>query len=156
MVEPGEFLLHASVLVRGGSEVDARRALSAAYYGVFHSLAWAGAGMVAHDNAGLRAETARAFEHTTMLKVCRDYALPANRQVHDLGLINIANLFIDLQAARHEADYDLTASVSQIRSRMLIRLALTIMNEWPRLALTEQGKAFLLRLLLGPRLGRRG
>ena len=39
---------------------------------------------------------------------------------------------------------------------MLIRLALTIMNEWPRLALTEQGKAFLLRLLLGPRLGRRG
>jgi hypothetical protein len=52
---------------------DLRRAVSAAYYAVFHTLTTAGAARQ-HTDAAVRQLVARAFEHRGMKDVARQFA----------------------------------------------------------------------------------
>src|SRR6266496_5682267 len=89
-------------------EADLRRAVSTAYYALFH--------LLVHEStmrliavAGMRSRVGRAFDHGVMKTVCKDYTSltvnpagqPVPQQIRD-----IASAFVELQEARHRADYN--------------------------------------------------
>src|ERR1700749_1747116 len=90
-------------------QVNLRRAVSAAYYGLFHLLTGEAAGNWKHQSQ--RDRFARMFDHGRM-KACSSkvlsHPLPVDAaEIHiamDLRLV--ADSFIKLQQARHTADYD--------------------------------------------------
>ncbi len=96
------------------SEAELRRAVSTAYYALFHLLIDASTtrGVA---TAALRPYVARNFEHRHMLAVCKRYTgltvdmtgqpVPAEAQ-------RIADFFVQLQNARHKVDYNVKDSVT--------------------------------------------
>lgn len=103
--------------VKGGAA--ARRAISTAYYALFHALVHEANGLFfpGADNATLRAATARSFDHSTMKQVSQSFSNmgPYASRLHGLlkgipvspEVIFVATLFVQLQEARHRADYDI-------------------------------------------------
>lgn len=96
-------------------QASLRRAISAAYYSLFHLLAEAAASAMLGgvDAADLRAIMRRAFQHTSMKKAAqgigaRNPAEPWKSLLPTPSsqLQLVARTFVDLQQARHEADYD--------------------------------------------------
>src|SRR5215469_12337460 len=90
-------------------EAELRRAISTAYYALFHLLIDAsttrGVATVA-----LRPYVARNFEHMHMLSVCRKYtvlAVDMTGQPVPAEIQRIADSFVQLQNARHTADYNI-------------------------------------------------
>jgi hypothetical protein len=97
-------------------QVNLRRAVSSAYYGLFHLLAQdATRSFAPKSDPRLRLLLPRVFVHEEMASACRTFAtrgqLPAVLQqiypslVIPVRLAAIAQAFIDLQKARHDADY---------------------------------------------------
>jgi hypothetical protein len=98
-----------------------RRAISSAYYALFHSISIAASEHLLPDGTrGERLELARSFDHRPLKDVCdwiarRSTAPPHARRLveslRDTGIEDLAAAFIDLQKARHDADYDHLAVV---------------------------------------------
>src|SRR3954453_4960120 len=103
-------------------QASLRRAVSAAYYAVFHLLAAEAAQKLAPSQpARLRLQIRRAFVHSIMRQACERVVkgpppapldalltLPIERD-----LILVARAFVALQDARHAADYDIAASFNR-------------------------------------------
>jgi uncharacterized protein (UPF0332 family) len=103
-------------------QVSLRRALSTAYYALFHTLiAEASSVLAPSQPSGLRAQIGRAFAHADMKAVCTGFSqgnvsslsaatgaliVPLIRQ----ELRSVALAFIDLYGSRHSADYDTLAT----------------------------------------------
>ncbi len=99
-------------------EAELRRAVSTAYYALFHLLIDKGTSRLVTLPA-LRPRVARTFEHKWMLQVCQEYvkatpAGPVSPGDYVLkgntipgALVTIASTFVDLQELRHTADYNL-------------------------------------------------
>lgn len=134
-----------------------RRAVSAAYYALFHHLNGSAVDLIAPN---VPAETnhriQRWFGHAEMKKVCGRF-LPAklNKPLLDLigdaastDLRNVAQSFITLQEARHNADYNLDYSLTSEDAQQLVLLALVAMNSWDRIAGSGEANIFSLSLLL--------
>lgn len=121
MISAQDFLTHASELLSSGRrgavpQVSLRRAISAAYYGLFHYLlADAADGLVGKTK---RTDPSygivyRAFEHGRMRdRAGRAINLPV-KAARTLGISafsdhvrNGAAIFVALQIERHKADYD--------------------------------------------------
>lgn len=99
-------------------DIRLRRAVSTAYYAVFHALMRRAAvrfmGVGQETTAGYRL-IYRSFEHGRVLQICRELSLrtlsPAMqrdlaRQTISLSMYRFARAFPDLQSQRHDADYD--------------------------------------------------
>lgn len=96
-----------------------RRSISSAYYALFHHLASEAAKVFFPEQSDkmLHAATVRALDHRTMKSVCLGFAGMANhkRQVEELlceaeipePLYELSRAFVDLQALRQSADYDI-------------------------------------------------
>lgn len=91
-----------------------------------------------------------------MYRVCRTYLEPALRSATDARLVNVAQAFVDLQDARVSADYDLTSNLAPAEAARLVANCAGVLRSWPDVARGQQGRTFLAKLLLGPRLNRRG
>lgn len=117
---PRHLLEQARHLVTQGQrrprQVNLRRGVSSAYYSLFHLLAQdAARAFVPKSDAGLRLLLPRVCVHEEMASACRTFAsggsLPAVlQQIYPnltvpSRLAGIAQAFIDLQKARHDADY---------------------------------------------------
>lgn len=117
--DPRRLLEQAWHLVQRGRrprQVDLRRAVSAAYYAVFHLLIRETVrSLVRSGDAHLRALLPRAFDHAAMAQACRTFvsggkapaildAVYGNLTIPK-ALETVAQAFIDLQKARHDADY---------------------------------------------------
>ena len=104
----------------------------------------------------LRTLAARAFAHTTMNEACRSFAatqLPAAVAAVAAGpvprdLREVAQGFVDLQEARHEADYDLALRFSRSEAQALVDQAERAFAAWQRVRGTASAKVFLASLLL--------
>lgn len=106
-------------------QASLRRALSTAYYALFRSLvAEASAILAPPQPANLRAQVGRTFAHADMKRVCAGFRQGnlAGLNATTAGLITppirqelmlVAQTFVELQEARHEADYDTLASFSR-------------------------------------------
>jgi uncharacterized protein (UPF0332 family) len=87
---------------------DLKRAISAAYYAVFHQLCWTTAdtfigGQNAQRSTPAWRQAYRSLDHGFAKSQCRNTIIIGQfpQAVQDL-----ANAFVDLQVARHAADYD--------------------------------------------------
>ena len=90
---------------RRPSQANLRRAVSTAYYALFHSLG----ATVADALMGKRRndawhQTYRALEHGSARRACQN--MQAMREF-PLGIQDFAKAFSDLQRVRHQADYAL-------------------------------------------------
>lgn len=119
-------LLHDSLLALANElsesegEAYSRRAVSTAYYALFHRLAYEAAQLFfpAAEDAPLHAATVRALDHRTMKQVCQwfagmaTYSRPVNILLADSEVPDavkaVSRTFTKLQEMRHEADYSLT------------------------------------------------
>jgi hypothetical protein len=141
-------------------QASLRRAISAAYYALYHLLVSAGANAMApRQPTALRARVGRAFAHAEMKQVCQQFqgghvgALSAAVQALMNGpmepeLAMIAEAFVELQEARHKADYDTTEVFSRADVLSAIDLATQSFAAWKAVNGKPNANAFLATLLL--------
>ncbi len=147
--------------------VRLRRAISTAYYALFHLLLESGsAAIVVH--AGLRHLVSRAYTHGDMQKAAKGFlsgvgGLPGHVTGAFAGAVpavpqeitRIAGTFIVLQEARHEADYDLARVFLRADAQRLVARADQAFTDWKSIcgntAHTEIRELFLTSLLIGER-----
>jgi uncharacterized protein (UPF0332 family) len=136
-------------------QADLRRAISAAYYALFHRLIESSTTSIISGRAA-QTSLARAFEHGPMKKVCTQFASP-NFPNHlaavvpppTLDLRTVAEAFVELQEERHEADYNTGVAYTRAETRSLVQRAETAFAAWDRARTTSTAKVFLVALLVG-------
>ncbi len=136
-------------------EGNLRRAVSTAYYALFHLLVHeATTRLVAV--AALRPRVARSFDHNIMRRVCQDYdnlipnavgLLVLDGQIVAAGVRNIAVEFLVLQQARHRADYDTATVVIQTRAQTDVTRAEVAFLNWTAVKADPSADVFLAELL---------
>jgi hypothetical protein len=138
-------------------QASLRRAVSAAYYALFHLLAAEGARQLSPIRpAMLRARIRRAFAHRNMQEVCRQFAAGGpNAVVTQLldgplqpELRQVANAFAELQDARHDADYNLATTFARIDVLQKVDLAEQAFAAWRVVRAEPHASVFLAALLL--------
>ncbi len=108
---PEELLEQAELLLRVvPNQANLRRAVSNAYYSVFHLLIRAA--VLKWGDPIHRARMARMFEHDRMKKVSGATIKGLGSRIDQgeadaIELSKVAQAFINLQQARHDADYNL-------------------------------------------------
>lgn len=143
-------------------QASLRRAASAAYYAVFHFLIDQATRFLVSGGhvhrVVLRHALARCFNHKQMMTVCKAFAGTDNNVWKALfsppvppDLVMIASTVVDLQQARHEADYDLTRDFTRSEVRGLITQARQAIHLWPNIAASPHAEGFLLALLINTR-----
>jgi uncharacterized protein (UPF0332 family) len=144
-------------------QASLRRAISTTYYALFHRIIDLSATLIVHGTGGaeLRQIVSRAFEHGAMKKLAQGVAagmphanvrklIPAVPE--ELKLLTVA--FVQLQEARHLADYDLTQTFSKADAKRyidVVRRAFRILDGDVPLEL----KRFLIVLPMWSQLERR-
>lgn len=136
-------------------QASLRRAMSAAYYSVFHLVVADGARRIV-DLPRLRPIVARAFEHRKLLTIAnaveRIAAKPKEQhwlRQHlslpvspDLGAF--CSTFADLQDRRHGADYDVGGSFTRSDAIGVVTVAQAAHGAWARQRDSENALVFLL------------
>src|SRR5580692_11459942 len=79
-------------------QANLRRAVSTAYYALFHLLVSAAVSYWRVERQ--RSSLARSFEHGRMKNACKNF------RTQDIGIRFVAETFVDLQLVRHDADYN--------------------------------------------------
>lgn len=149
---------------RRPKQASLRRAVSAAYYALFHLLIDASSRLVVRgaDRAGLRIAVSRAFNHAEMKTAAKSFqggTLPSTLRGVVVGappsaLQRLCATFIDLQQARHEADYDLARVFTRNDAQDLVSRAEQAFGDWETVKGTAIGDVFLVTLLLRQKLDR--
>ena len=171
MIRPEDLLSQAEHLAwldaAYPAEVNLRRAISAAYYALFHALTEVGASLSGTTSVELQNQIRRAYNHGTMRSVCEVYSRARTRPFpspHDLLLRapidprihDIAAVFLELQEARNQADYDLLSTVSVRDTDHLITVARRAVRDLRVIESLPETSVFLTALLLADRWTRRG
>lgn len=148
MPDPAGLLAAARLLLSAAPAEDAqlRRAVSTAYYALFHKVAQAaaerfmGTGMQEMAGYGL---IYRSFNHGRMKAVCvsldvKALSRPVAQQLGRSGVSGsmraFASAFVNLQEQRHLADYDPTAMFAPADAQFLVdaaKAAITAFDQAP-------------------------
>lgn len=166
MPDPAGLLAAGRLLLSAGeqppSDAQCRRAVSTAYYALFHAILGAaatrfmGSGQEERPGYGL---LYRGFQHGRMRRVCQDLTAsplrPAlQRQLgrSDAGaeMRQVALAFIQLQDARHAADYDPAAAFSPVNAESRLLQAELAIATFARVPPEEQADILAL-MLVDPR-----
>lgn len=145
---------------RKPKQASLRRAISAAYYALFHFLIEEATRHIVGASAqsgGLRAMLARKFTHAAMNKACKAFAatnLP--KDITDyLGALkvprslrDVASAFVDLQNHRHNADYNVASHFTREEVEIQIEKVASAMARWRKVPTDSIKRAFLYWLLL--------
>ena len=128
LLEQAEFLLTLSP-----NQANLRRAVSTAYYSLFHLLI---RDAVLNWNEPQRwARIARMFEHARMKQVSEDAIRGNGTEISERAeLQQVAQSFINLQQARHDADYNLEKPFEPADALVLIERAKLAFDSWESLA----------------------
>lgn len=168
MITAQDLLSHAEDLLNLGrrgahAQVNLRRAISAAYYGLFHYLLADAADTLVGKTK--RSEPAyalvyRAFEHGKMRSRAEQATKPQSKIAKALPSFGIAAFsdhirkgaagFVDLQAERHKADYDPRYRPSLEAAQAQIDAARRAIENFTNAEKAEY-QLFLLILLFEPR-----
>jgi hypothetical protein len=141
-------------------QVNLRRAVSSAYYAVFHYLVGESCSLIfgtQHAQAAYRSVLGRAFVHGTMKSACASFAGGTLKEVvvkglprNDVGLYpvnaairEIARAFADLQEKRHLADYDRTERFERSDVLVLIEQARECVIGFAAFAPSDDKRFFL-------------
>jgi len=149
-----DLLTQALQLVRvtPPTQLTLRRAVSAAYYAVFHFLIaeatsnW--------KNVPLRSALGRAYDHGVMKTASnrilntRDFPFPGERPAVVTDLRFVAQAFSQLQEDRHFADYNLTKDLDAVEALTQVKSAEKIFTIWPAIRGEQIAQAYLVSLLV--------
>jgi len=145
-----------------------RRAISTAYYAIFHLLLENGsAKIVSHPQ--IRILVGRAYTHSEMVKTAKSFqsganSLPAHLTAPFGGtlpalpveLTRVAKAFVILQEARHAADYDSSKSFTRGDAKVFVSHASDAFTDWNTVVSMpihhDVCELFLAAMLLGDRL----
>lgn len=121
-IDPGKLIEHAEGVLASNATgrpraVWLRRAVSSAYYALFHAICLEGARtLLPHGSQQQQLVIARAFGHREVKDCCSWIAgrqggihqrvRPVVDDLKNSPLVGLASAFCDLQEARHRADYD--------------------------------------------------
>jgi hypothetical protein len=134
------------------SQLTLRRAVSAAYYAVFHFLIseatsnW--------SNAALRTALGRAYDHGVMKTASNrvlnsmDFPFSGEDPTVVANLRSVARAFSQLQEDRHFADYNLTKDLDPVDALKQVKSAEAIFNTWPSIRGQQIAQAYLVSLLV--------
>jgi hypothetical protein len=143
-------------------QVDLRRAISSAYYGVFHFVLAAATDQfvgVTKRNTGEYGRVYRSTDHRQLRELCEEVRKPnlsakyAGHQPRTGFGPNIAAFgaaFIELQEKRHSADYDPMIRVKISDAQLAIKTARAAIVRFENANRTRR-KAFFSLLLFPPR-----
>jgi hypothetical protein len=160
-VNPHQLLTHAGRLARSRNrdslQADLRRAVSAAYYALFHLLTQ-DASRRFTGRADLQPLVARKFDHGQVKQTAVQFArwreppnTPFGRAVPLVpdDLRAVADAIQELQPARHQADYDPRPEADFTRGAVLewVVMARSAFEAWERVRSDAAADAFLLALL---------
>jgi len=166
----GDLLLQAEHLARKEPrrprQASLRRAISSAYYALFHLLIdEACRSLISGATAApLRNQIGRAFAHGEMQSASRQFAagyagLPAHVRAAvgpmipaDIRLV--ARTFVDLQGLRHDADYNRSRRFTRIEALAAAQRSRLAFAAWNSVRDHYAAKGYLVSLLLWSRLGR--
>jgi hypothetical protein len=154
MAYHNDLLAQALQLIRvpQPSQLTLRRAVSAAYYAVFHYLIaeatsnW--------SNAPLRTALGRAYDHGTMKTASnrilnpKDFPYAGEDPTVVANLRFVAQTFSQLQEDRHFADYNLTKDLDPVEALTQVKSAEKIFNTWPTIRGEQISQAYLVSLLV--------
>ena len=139
-------------------QASLRRAISTSYYALFHLLVDDATKRMfpGRDRAALRGCVGRAFVHGDMKSVARQFSsgqLSAklspgmDGQAVQPELARVAGTFVDLQQARHEADYDTTRRFARQDVVDPVDRAEQAFVDWNAVRKSIQAEVFLAGLL---------
>jgi hypothetical protein len=131
-----------------------RRSISTAYYALFHLLvqeatqSWSG-------SATARVGLERKFEHKTLKDVSnavlrnswRGWSTPSPAVPAELR--TVAKVFVDLQEARQQADYDNSRTWKSTDVQALVADGQFAFDNWSKIRLHPAANEYLLSLLIG-------
>jgi uncharacterized protein (UPF0332 family) len=141
-------------------QANLRRAISSAYYSVFHLLvANAALKFIPRRPAGLIPRVSRAFLHGEMKQACFAFKrTPLADPLNGLlgGVVSpdieaLATAFISLQEVRHIADYDTGTVFSRSGTLAIIAKAEATFSHWRSIEGTDEATVFLATLAFGAR-----
>jgi uncharacterized protein (UPF0332 family) len=152
---------HLAALDRGRpKQANLRRAVSSAYYAVFHLLvANAVLKFIPKRPTGLIPRVSRAFLHGEMKQACvafkrrplGDLLQPLLGTTVSSELHSVAIDFVDLQEARHSADYDTAAVFSRASTLAILLKAESVFSNWQVVEGPDEATVFLAALAFGAR-----
>jgi hypothetical protein len=144
-------------------QVDLRRAISAAYYGIFHAILTAAAdqfiGVTQRSTAQYRL-VYRSIDHKALRLLCEDLKkqnLPAKYAAYAPGngfgsnILAFSIAAVELQEKRHAADYDPSVRIRRSDAIVAVSAARAALARYRR-ASPQRRRAFLTLLLFPPRL----
>jgi len=134
-------------------QASLRRAISAAYYAIFHLLIQE-ATRILVSRPELRARFARAFDHGEMKQTSRAFANAQPAQLAALtggaaipsDLQDVAAAFVELQEARHEADYNIDRSFTRSESTDLVARVAQAFTTWQTIRTDPVARTYLAAL----------
>ena len=143
-------------------QTDLRRAISSAYYAVFHAVAAAAAddfvGPTKRDTPRY-ALVYRSIDHSPLRKLCENVVksnLPTKYKSYvpsggfGTDLVAVANALVELQEKRHKADYDPLYRVSISDAVLAVVTGRTALSRLTDANRTRK-KAFLSLVVFSPR-----
>ncbi|HZU99195.1 MAG TPA: hypothetical protein VFF73_20985 [Planctomycetota bacterium] len=142
-------------------QANLRRAVSSAYYAMFHLLvAEATKHLLRNTMAKYRSRLARAFTHKAM-KVASKWFTEGGT-IKGLGPVTVppdlkavAQAVLDLQQARHEADYNLHEPLTRTEALEFVEKAEQAQKAWKRVRKDDVSDLYLLLLLTSENLKER-
>jgi hypothetical protein len=138
-------------------QASLRRSTSTAYYALFHLLCVDTASVLApQTSAEVRYRLQRMLNHNEIKLACNRFLqIPTTQPL--AGLLNapvsddlrsVALAFVQLQDARHSADYDLNSTWTRAKATGYVRMTQDAFSSWHRSRLTGEANIFLLSFLL--------
>jgi hypothetical protein len=149
-----DLLAHALDLVHNSppNQLALRRAVSAAYYAVFHFLiSEATSNWV---NASLRTALGRAYDHGVMktasnrISDTKKFPFTGEDATVVDSLRFVAQAFSQLQEDRHFADYNLTEDLVPGEAVAQVKSAEEIFTRWPSIRGQQIAQEYLVSLLV--------
>jgi hypothetical protein len=150
----------ANLETRRPRQASLRRAVSAAYYSLFHLLVDEATGMMFGQGGSrrrFRDVLARGFSHGSMAAICKSFVggnlpAPISSVVAPLpippDLQTVAANFRRLQEERHRADYNRALPFSKAETLNLLQDTADAVEAWQRVRKDEAARFFLMALPL--------
>ncbi|MCD0422123.1 hypothetical protein LOC51_33345 [Rubrivivax sp. JA1024] len=154
---PDHYLNQAEHLIAwsNGRQADLRRAVSTAYYAVFHAVMRAAADTYIGSGNRNTAEYAVAYRHIdhaglkSACEICKNPSVAGDAQPGQFGpdVRAFAAAVVELQGRRHRADYDPTLHLYVLDVRAVVATARDAVNRF-RVLPSDQKLKFLFMLMV--------
>lgn len=160
MTLPADLLAQAEYLAkkepRRPKQASLRRAISSAYYALFHLLTSEASRLFMRDDRLWKCVN-RVYGHLEINTISKSFAKGEWPKAFDSvkgtfplpqELKDVARAFVDLQQARHNADYDLTKTFTRNDTAAIVGVAKKAFDDWTKVKNNDLARIYLASFLL--------